>query len=219
MKITADEKYFIIENQFDKIPAVIIDYIYFFVDNFVPNDKHKKFIKNDLLFLINVYKFFNRVFHKIRFLAKNTVILNNMTKCNYQHIKDEKQFSFFIEESFKKNMILTSHEIKNYDIILKDFLKKKIFSICKTIYDFKTILKKNYYYKNYNEMLKKPCLKKLNKLIKEKNNTQIFEMLEYSKLMDYIYCNTNFIKKDFFDVYDCFSIGDDEYILFTKYYY
>ena len=68
-------------------------------------------------------------------------------------------------------------------------------------------------------MLKKPCLKKLNKLIKEKNNTQIFEMLEYSKLMDYIHCNTNFIKKDFFEVFDCITIDTDEYILFSNYYY
>jgi hypothetical protein len=219
MKITADKKYFIFESQFDKLPAEIIDYIYIYVDNFVQNEKHKNFVKNDLLFFIKVYKFFNRGFHKIRFLSNNTVILNNRTKCDYQHIKDEKQFTFFIEESFKKNMILTSYEIKNYDVIFKDFLKKNIFSICKTIYDFKTILKKNYYYKNYNEMLKKPCLKKLNKLIKEKNNTQIFEMLEYSKLMDYIHCNTNFIKKDFFEVFDCITIDTDEYILFSNYYY
>ena len=34
MKITADKKNFIIENQFDKLPSEIIDYIYFFVDNF-----------------------------------------------------------------------------------------------------------------------------------------------------------------------------------------
>ena len=44
MKITADKKNFIIENQFDKLPSEIIDYIYFFVDNFEPNEKHKNFI-------------------------------------------------------------------------------------------------------------------------------------------------------------------------------
>ena len=32
MKITADKKHFIIENQFDKLPSEIIDYIYFFVE-------------------------------------------------------------------------------------------------------------------------------------------------------------------------------------------
>ena len=74
MKITSDEKYFIIENQFDKLPAEIIDYIYFFVDNYEPHEEHKNFIKNDLLFFIKVYKFFNRDFHKIRFLSNNTVI-------------------------------------------------------------------------------------------------------------------------------------------------
>jgi hypothetical protein len=42
MKITTDKKYFIIENQYDKLPPEIIDYIYFFVDNFNPNDKNFK---------------------------------------------------------------------------------------------------------------------------------------------------------------------------------
>ena len=219
MKITADKKNFIIENQFDKLPSEIIDYIYFFVDNFEPNEKHKNFVKNDLLFFIKVYKFFNKGFHKIRFLSNNTIILNNRSKCDFQHIKDVKQFSIFIEESFKKNIVLTSHEIKNYDALLKFFFEKNIFSICKTIYDFKTVLKKKYYYKNYNEMLKKPSLKKLNKLIKEKNNTKIFEMIEYTKLINYIIHHTNYIKKDFFEVYDCILIDNDEYILFTKCYY
>jgi hypothetical protein len=173
MKITANKKYYIIENQFDKLPSEIIDYIYFFVDNFEPNEKHKKFINNDLLFFIKVYKFFNKGFHKIRFLSNNTIILNNRSKCIYQHITDVKQFSIFIEESFKKNIFLTSHEIENYDTLLKKFFEKNIFSICKTIYDFKTILKKKYYYKNYDEMLKKTSLKTLNKLIKKKKYTNI----------------------------------------------
>ena len=68
-------------------------------------------------------------------------------------------------------------------------------------------------------MLKKPSLKKLNKLIKEKNNTKIFEMIEYTKLINYIMHHTNYIKKDFFEVYDCILIDNDEYILFTKCYY
>ena len=219
MKITADEKYFILENQFDKLPSEIIDYIYFFVDNYEPHEEHKNFIKNDLLFFINANKFFK----KIRFLSNNTIIFNNRTKCIYHRIKDVKHFSVFIEESFKNNVILTSHKNDNYNnnfnIILEDFLKKNIFSFCKTIYDFKTILKKKYYYKNYNEMLKKPSLKKLNKLIKEKNNTLIFEMIECYKLISYLCNHRNFTEKDFFDVYDFFYIDNDEYILFTKYYY
>jgi hypothetical protein len=219
MKITADKKYFIIENQFDKLPAEIIDYIYFFVDNYEPHEEHKNFVKNDLLFFIKVNKIFYKGFKKIRFLSNNTIILNKKTKCNYHRIKDVNDFSFFIEESFKNNVILTNHEINNYDMILKDFFKKNIFSFCNTIYDFKTILKKKYYYKNYNEMLKKPSLKKLNKLIKEKNNVLIFEMIEYYKLKSYLCNHRNFTEKDFFDVYDCFYIDNDEYILFTKYYY
>ena len=217
MKITADKKHFIIENQFDKLPSEIIDYIYFFVDNFEPNEKHKNFVKNDLLFFIKINRLLNNGLN-IRFLSNNTVILNKRSKCNYHRIKDVKHFSVFIEESFKNNVILTSHKIKNYDIILKDFLEKNIFSLCKTMQDFKTILKQNYYYKNYKEILTKASLKKLNKLFKEKNNTLIFEMIECYKLKSYL-CNCrNFIEKSFLDVYDCILI-DDEYILFTNYYY
>ena len=39
MKVTADRKYFIIENQFDKLLSEIIDYIYYYVKYLFPNDK------------------------------------------------------------------------------------------------------------------------------------------------------------------------------------
>ena len=218
MKITVDKKYYIIENQFDKLPSEIIDYIYFFVNNNEPSKEHKNFIKNDLLLFININKKLNKGFKNIRFLLNNTIILNNRTKCDYQRIKDVKDFNNCIKESFNNNVILTSYEYGFCDVFLIDFLEKNIFSFCKTIKNFETILKQNYYYKDNEEILKKTTLKKLNKLIKEKNNKLIFEMIEFYKLIKYLCNYKTFKEKNFLDVYDC-SLICDEYVLFTNYYY
>jgi len=77
------------------------------LDKFEPNEKHKKFIKNDLLFFIKIYKKLNKGFKNIRFLLNNTIIINNRTKCDYQRIKFIKKISLKkLNKLIKKNNFL-----------------------------------------------------------------------------------------------------------------
>ena len=163
MKITADKKYFIFENQFDKLPAEIIDYICFFVDNFVPNDKHKKFINNDLLCFINSSKVLKDYFYNVRFLLNDIIMIDYIQQYNYLFITDENYLKFFEKKEYlKNNMIIIGDNIHNY----------------------------YYYLKNYNDITKKTTVKKLNKSLNDKNNKKIFEMIEHNKLINYLYIHT-----------------------------
>ena len=218
MKITADKKHFIIENQFDKLPSEIIDYIYYFVDNFVPNDKHKKFINNDLLCFINSSKVLKDCFYNVRFLLNNIIIIDNIQKYNYLFITDKNYSTIFEEKEYlKKNIIITCDNIHNYRHILKTILENNIIALCSEIQDYKTILKKKYYLKDYNNMMKKTTLKKLSKLLKEKDNKKIFEMIEHVKLMDYLYIYKHFVMKECLNVCNIIMIDENfELLLITN---
>jgi hypothetical protein len=198
MKITDDKKYFIFENQFDKIPAVIIDYIYCFVDNFVPNNKHKTFITNDLLCFINSSKVLNKCFNNVRFLLKNIIIIDNIQKYNYLLITNENNLLEIFEkkEYIKNNTVLIFDNIHNYTFFLRDILTRYIISFCNKIQDYSTILQKYYYLKKNDNMMKKTTIKKLNELLKEGQNIAIFQMLNYSKLIDYLCKYKNFVIKE-----------------------
>ena len=116
MKITADKKYFILENQFDKLPSEIIDYIYYFVDNFVPNDKHKKFINNDLLCFINSSKVLKQCFYNVKFLFNDIIIIDSIQKYNYLFMTDENNLLEIFEkkEYIKNNRVLLFDNMHNY---------------------------------------------------------------------------------------------------------
>ena len=87
-------------------------------------------------------------------------------------------------------MIIICDNIHNYRYVLKTILENNIISLCSKIQDYKTILKINYYLKDYNNIMKKTTLKKLNKLLKDKDNKKIFEMIEHNKLINYLYIHT-----------------------------
>ena len=84
------KKYFLIKNQLDKLPSEIINYIYYFVDNFVSNDKHKKNINNYLLCFINSSKVLKDCFYNVRFLLNDIIIIDYIQQYNYLFITDEK---------------------------------------------------------------------------------------------------------------------------------
>ena len=214
MKITADEKYFILENQFDKLPAEIIDYIYFFVDNFVPNDKHKKFINNDLLCFVNSSKVLKDCFYNVRFLLNDIIIIDYIQQYNYLFITDENYLTIVEKKEYlKNNMIIICDNIHNYRYVLKQILENNIISLCSEIQDYKTILKNNYYLKDYNNIMKKTTLKKLNKLLKDKDNKKIFEMTEHTKLMDYLYIYKHFIMKECLNICNIIIVGENKELL------
>jgi hypothetical protein len=211
MKISADKKYFIFENQFDKIPAVIIDYIYCFVDNYVPNDKHKKFINNDLLCFINSFKVLKDCFYNVRFLLNDIIMIDYIQQYNYLFITDENYLKFFEKKEYlKNNMIIICDNIHNYRYVLNKILENNIISLCSEIQDYKTFLKNKYYLKDYNNIMKKTTLKKLSKLLKDKNNKKIFEMIDYSNLMDYLYKYKHFIMKECLNICNIIIVGENK---------
>ena len=213
MKISDDKKYFIIQNQFDKLPSEIIDYIYFFVDNFIPNEKHKNFTKNNLECFVNTFKTLKKNFNSVKFLLDDIIILDN-NKFSYKFFKDENFMKVFEYKKYiKNNTILIFDNIHTFNYIVYEFITQYISSFCNNIQDYTTILKKKYYLKEYNNMMKKTTIKKLSKLLKEGQNRAIFEMLDYSKLLDYLCKYKNFVFKECLNE-NHFIIINENYELF-----
>ena len=215
MKITADKKYFILENQFDKLPSSIIDYIYFFV----PNNRHKVFIINDLLCFINSSKVLKKCFYNVRFISHDIIIIDNIQKYNYLFITDNSNLLEIFEkkEYIKNNRVLLFDNIHNYTFFLRDILTRYIIKFCNKIEDYSTILQKYYYFKKNDNMMKKTTIKKLNELLKEGQNIAIFQMLNYSKLIDYLCKYKKLVIKECLNKNHAIIINDNfELLLITN---
>jgi hypothetical protein len=70
-----------------------------------------------------------------------------------------------------------------------------------------------YYLKDYNNIMKKTTLKKLNKLLKDKDNKKIFEMTEQTKLMDYLYIYKHFIMRECLNICNIIIVGENKELL------
>jgi hypothetical protein len=80
--------------------------IYYFVDNFVPNDKHKFFINNDLLCFINSSKVLKECFYNVRFLINDIIIIDNIQKYNYLFMTNESNLlEIFEKKTFSKKRL------------------------------------------------------------------------------------------------------------------
>ena len=107
-------------------------------------------------------------------------------------------------------MIIICDNIHNYRYVLRKILENNIISLCSEIQDYKTILKNNYYLKDYNNIMKKTTLKKLNKLLKDKDNKKIFEMTEQTKLMDYLYIYKHLIMRECLNICNIIIVGENK---------